>query len=192
MMLGTINSSIQRSGTEGATFRLRKIALDKLRNDAIQKQISLNTLTNQIFEQYIDYNANAAKAGLIAFPRVLLIKLMDKLSEEEIVQIARNIATTQVKDMVLLLKSTYTIESFLAVVESWIRTSGFPFKHEISGTRHLYIIQHDLNKNWSLYLSKLFDFVMEDLVERRPMFQINNNSIVFEVDTEKHDRIRYS
>jgi hypothetical protein len=191
-MVGTINTSIKRLETEGATFRLRKIALDKLRNDAIQKQISLNTLANQIFEQYLDYNANAAKAGIIGFPKVLLIKLIDNLSEEEIVQIAQNIATTQVKDMVFLLKGKYTIESFLAVVESWIRASGFPFKHEINGTRHLYIIQHDLNKKWSLYLSKLFEFVMEDLIERRPIFQISNNSIVFEVDTEKHDWISYS
>ena len=190
-MIGTVNSSVTRPETEGATFRLRKIALDKLRNDATQKQISLNTLANQIFEQYLDYNANAAKAGLIAFPRVLLIKLMDKLSEDEIVQIAQNIATTHVKEMVLLLKGIYTIESFLAVGESWIRASGFPFKHEVSRTRHLYIIQHDLNKKWSLYLSKLFEFVMEDL-ERKPIFQITNNSIVFEVDTEMHDIIRYS
>ena len=111
---------------------------------------------------------------------------MDKLTEEEILQLAQNIAITQVKDMVLLLKSSYTIESFLAVVESWIRTSGFPFKHETNGTRHLYIIQHDLNRKWSLYLSKLFEFVIGELVERRPVFQITNNSIVFEADTEKH------
>jgi hypothetical protein len=113
-------------------------------------------------------------------------KIMDKLTEEEILQLAQNIAITQVKDMVLLLKSSYTIESFLAVVESWIRTSGFPFKHETNGTRHLYIIQHDLNRKWSLYLSKLFEFVIGELVERRPVFQITNNSIVFEADTEKH------
>jgi hypothetical protein len=111
---------------------------------------------------------------------------MDKLTEEEIVQFAQNIAITQVKDMVLLLKSSYTIESFLDVVESWTRTSGFPFKYETNGTKQLYIIQHDLNRKWSLYLSKLFAFVMEELVHRRPIFEITNNSIVFEVDTEKH------
>lgn len=45
----------------------------KLHNDAKKKQVSLNTLANQIFNQYIDWNASVAEAGLVSFPRPLLI-----------------------------------------------------------------------------------------------------------------------
>ena len=178
-------SKLSKFETEGVTFRMHKTTLNKLRNNARQKQISLNTLASQIFDQYLDYNVYAAKAGLISFPRKLLINLLDKFTEEEITQIAQQRAGEEVKDIVLLLTGSYNIVSFLTMIEAWIKSSGFPYKHKINDSRHLYVIQHDLSRKWSLYLAKLFKFVMKKLVVREPQFQITSNSLVFEVDIEK-------
>jgi predicted HicB family RNase H-like nuclease len=56
------NNNNKRS--ESITFRLDSIILNKLRNEANQKDVSINTLVSQIIKQHTDWHSNAAKAGI--------------------------------------------------------------------------------------------------------------------------------
>jgi hypothetical protein len=64
------------------TLRFDGQTLESLRNEAKQKRISLNTLASQIFKTHVEFSGAAAKAGMVSFPKSLLIRLMDKLSED--------------------------------------------------------------------------------------------------------------
>jgi hypothetical protein len=72
-------------------------------------------------------------------------------SNKEITSIAEYIAKKETKDFVLLLRNEYNIESALDVIETWIKISGHPYRHEVNYTSHSYVIQHDMGRNWSLY-----------------------------------------
>jgi hypothetical protein len=89
------------------------------------------------------------------------------------------------KDFVMLLRNLYNIESALDVIETWIRISGHPYRHEVSHTKHTYIIQHDMGRNWSLYLAKLYQYLFEEFELKKVDFDVNNNTLDFVVDTEK-------
>ena len=56
----------------------------------------------------------------------------------------------------------YNIESALDVIETWIKISGHPYRHEVSYTRHSYVIQHDMGMNWSLYMAEQYRFLFEE------------------------------
>lgn len=45
--------------------------MKNLREEAKQKDISINTLLNQIIKEYLNWHSNAAKAGFIAVRRLL-------------------------------------------------------------------------------------------------------------------------
>lgn len=171
--------------TESITFRLEKSFIDKLKDDSGQKQISLNSLVGHIFKQYLDWNSNAGRALLVPFPRALLVKIMDKMSDEEIVDLAKYIADEEIEDIILLLKSNYTPQSFLDVIVSWLDVSNMPYRHSENGAIHSYVIQHDMSKKWSLYLGELFKHVFENLLKRRFDYTITKNTIAFKVDLGK-------
>jgi hypothetical protein len=175
----------QQHHSESITFRLDSTILNKLHREADQKEISVNTLVGHIIRRHVDWHSNAAKAGFITVRRGLLIDLINRLPDKEISSIAEYIAKNETKDFVLLLRNEYNIESALDVIETWIKISGYPYRHEANYTRHSYVIQHDMGRNWSLYMAELYRFLFEEFGLKRVEFDINNNTLDFVVDTER-------
>jgi hypothetical protein len=170
--------------SESITFRLDNTILNKLHHEAEQKDISVNTLVSHIIRSHIDWHSNATKAGFITVRKGLLSNLINRLSEKEISSIAEYIAKTETKDFVLLLRNEYNIESALDVVETWIKISGYPYRHDVNFTLHSYMIQHDMGKNWSLYLAELYRFLFEEFGLKKVEFDLNHNSLDFIVNIE--------
>jgi hypothetical protein len=171
--------------SESITFRLDNTILNKLHYEAEQKDISVNTLVSHIIRRHIDWHSNAAKAGFVTVRRGLLSNLINRLPEKEISSIAEYIAKNETKDFVLLLRNEYNIESALDVIETWIKISGYPYTHEVNYTRHSYVIQHDMGKNWSLYITELYRFLFEEFGLKKVEFDLSHNSLHFIVDTER-------
>ena len=171
--------------SESITFRLDNTILNKLHHEAEQKDISVNTLVSHIIRRHIDWHSNAATAGFVTVRRGLLSNLINRLPEKEISSIAEYIAKNETKDFVLLLRNEYNIESALDVIETWIKISGYPYRHEVNYTRHSYVIQHDIGKNWSLYLSELYRFLSEEFGLKKVDFDLNHNTLNFIVDTDR-------
>ena len=175
----------QQHQSESITFRLDNTILNKLHLEAKQKDISVNTLVSHIIRSHIDWHSNAAKAGFVTVRRGLLIDLINRLPEKEISSVAEYIAKHETKDFVLLLRNEYNIESALDVIETWIKISGHPYRHEVNYTRHSYVIQHDMGRNWSLYMAEQYRFLFEEFGLKKVEFDINDNTLDFVVDTER-------
>jgi hypothetical protein len=171
--------------SESITFRLDGTILNKLHYEAEQNDISVNTLVSHIIRTHIDWHSNAAKAGFVTVRRGLLSNLINRLSEKEISSIAEYIAKNETKDFVLLLRNEYNVESALDVIETWIKISGYPYRHDVNYNLHSYVIQHDMGKNWSLYLAELYRFLFEEFGLKRVEFDLNHNSLHFIVNTER-------
>jgi hypothetical protein len=171
--------------SESITFRLDNTILNKLHREAELKDISVNTLVSHVIRSHIDWHSNAAKAGFVTVRRGLLSNLINRLPEKEISSIAEYIAKTETKDFVLLLRNEYNIESALDVIETWIKISGYPYRHDVNYTLHSYMIQHDMGKNWSLYLAELYRFLFEEFGLKKVEFDLNHNSLDFIVDIER-------
>ena len=105
------------------------------------------------------------------------------ISDEHISSISKKISANETKDFVLLLRSEYNIDSFLSVLESWIRASGYPFRHENTDKVHSYVIRHDMGKKMSLYLAEHYRYVFEEFGLRTVHFDLTENTLSFIVDT---------
>jgi hypothetical protein len=67
---------VRKDQTETITLRLEKKILAKLHRESEQNQTSLNTLSNQIFRQHIDWHSKAAEAGYVPPQKPAIIKLL--------------------------------------------------------------------------------------------------------------------
>jgi hypothetical protein len=169
--------------SRNVTLRFDGKTLDSLRKEAEQKRISLNTLASQIFKTHVEFSGAAAKAGMVSFPKNLLVRLMDKLSEDEVRQLSDEIAKNEMKDTLLMIKRSYTIEAFIDLIESWIRISGFSYTHDVSGSStHYFAIQHEMGKRWSIYHAELFKYVFSDLGAKWADFETTDNTVTFNVE----------
>ncbi|MDP9289170.1 MAG: hypothetical protein M3P08_13370 [Thermoproteota archaeon] len=158
--------------------------IDKLRNEAIHKDITVNTLVSQIIKCHIDWHSNASKAGFISVRRGFLIKLMEKLSEQDISDISKNMAKNETKSFVLLLRNKYDIGSSVDVIDNWIKISGYSYRHENSADTHSYVIQHDMGRKMSLYLAEVYRYLFQEFNIRKVTFDLNDNTLSFVVDIQ--------
>jgi hypothetical protein len=170
--------------TETIAFRLEDTIIEKLRNEANHKDISVNTLVSHILKQHMDWHSNAAKAGFITVRKGLLIELLKFVSEEELTKIAEYIAKKETRDFVLMLRNEYNITSALDVIETWIRIAGYPYRHDVNYSKHSYTINHDMSRKWSVYLKELYESLFEDFGLKRADFTITDTTLSFAVDTE--------
>ncbi|AIC14932.1 hypothetical protein [Nitrososphaera viennensis] len=168
------------SGSASITFRFPKSVLEELKEEADHKNISINALLNQIAASHIEWHARATKAGFITVRRVLLKRIFDNLTEEEIDKLAKTSAQ-EMKDVCLLMVRKHTQRSALEFMERWVRTSDFGYRHLVEDSLHTYIIQHDMGYKWSYYLSKLFSYVAEEVALFRPEISVGKDMVVLKI-----------
>jgi hypothetical protein len=190
----SINNSHSKTETSGGpsesiSFRLPRNILYKLRQEAKQKEISLDTLMTQIAKQHSEWYVNASQIGFVSVRKSLIMKLLDEVGDDEkIKEIAREVATAS-SDTLLLLKEQYNIpmKSTLDFIESWIKEAGYPYIHDISGVDqkiHHLVIHQDMGLKWSIYLSEILRNLFEELFNvRKVQFEITDNIVAFTLDT---------
>jgi len=103
-----MNDEIQKQATEGITFRIPSSSINQLREESKKKQVSLNALINQIIREHLDWHTYAAPAGYYYVPRSTMSLVLNKLSEDEISEIASIIAK-RIMDTGLLLRGEFTL-----------------------------------------------------------------------------------
>jgi hypothetical protein len=115
-------------------------------------------------------------------------KVIKHLPEQEIISLAEYVAKTTNKDAILLMKNKYT-KSALDLLESWIKISGYPYRHEETNNgqnKHYYIIQHDMGMKVSIYLATLYQSLFDELGQNkgRIEFDKTENALAFTIDSD--------
>ena len=171
--------------TSGVTFRLDDNLLLRLRRESTQKQVSLNTLASQVFQSHADYEVYASRAGMVSFPKTLLTRMMERLSNDEVRNLSEYIAENEMKDLILIMNKEYSIRAFLRTIESWLRATGFIYRHEVTSENsniHVFVINHGMGKRWSSYFENLFNHCLNDLGYKSIGFDLTDSSVAFKVD----------
>src|SRR5215831_2927339 len=140
--------------------------LEKLRREAEQKDVSANTLVNKLIKDHVSWHSTAAKAGFISLRRPFVSKVIKYLPEQEIISLAEYVAKTENKDSLLLMRKEYSMKSALDLLESWIKISEYPYRHDETSNgnnKHSYVIQHDMGIKVSIYFATLLQFLFEEL-----------------------------
>ena len=172
--------SSQYKSNESITIRLNKSVLRALKIEADQKQITTNTLITQVLKQHISWHSHSSEAGFIAVRRNLILKLLEKITEEETMIISEHIFRTESKDFVRMLRNEYNIQSALDALETWMNVCGYPYRHEVNdGSKYSYVIHHDMGKKWSLHLAELYRFLFKEFGVKQVDFDLGDSALSF-------------
>jgi hypothetical protein len=101
---------------------------------------------------------------------------------DEVIKQAAELAFSLMKDSVLFMKKQYNLWVVLSVLEEYMKVSGIKADHKIEGSRkHVFIIQHELGENWSLFTKELLALIFEKLANVRAEINVTPNTTVAEV-----------
>jgi len=162
VVLGPNDISKEKSeGSESITFRFEKSILDELRQEANHKLKSINTLVNQIIKLYVIWYKPAKNTGFGYFDNVLVSDIMNRLTDEQIVQMTEQYCKQRLKDIAFMLNSENTFTSFMDGIISWIEASGFSYKYHNTYIMQTIVIQFDMGRKWSLFFKTYMQHVLE-------------------------------
>lgn len=192
----TETTTNQSKKTRSVTFRLDSLVIDELQGEADNREISLNVLVNQVLKRYSEWDRYENKIGMMPVPKVILSSLIDKAIavakssgikdveryRDEIIKQAAQIAFGLMKDSVLFMKRQYNLWVVLSVLEEYMKVSGIKADHKLEGSRkHVFIIQHELGENWSLFTKELLALIFQNLANVRADISTTSNTTVAEV-----------
>lgn len=189
-------TAYQTKKSRSVTFRLDSKVIDELQAEADNREVSLNVLVNQILKRYSEWDRYENKIGMMPVPRVILSNLIDKAVSiakssgikdidhyrDDIIKEASELAFSLMKDSVLFMKKQYNLWVVLSVLEEYMKVSGIKADHKIEGSRkHVFIIQHELGENWSLFTKELLSLIFEKLANVKAEINVTPNTTIAEV-----------
>lgn len=190
------NISVQSRKTRSVTFRIDSSVIEELQTESDNREVSLNVLVNQILRRYSEWDRFESKIGMMPVPKVMLATLIDKAVSiakssgikdidryrDDIIKQAARIAFDLMKDAVLYMKKQYNLWVVLSVLEEYMKVSGINSDHKIEGSRkHVFVIQHELGENWSLFTKELLSLIFENLASVKAEISVTPNTTVAEV-----------
>jgi hypothetical protein len=155
-----------------------------MKREAEQKQISLNTLVNQIFDFYVNFTSSAS-ADLMPAAKATLVDLVEGYNEDQLKAHAERVYNKVGLDIIYQLRGKYDLESVLAVWDYGLKASGIPFKHtkdEHNEDRHTFIVQYSMGKKWSLLVAETMKRYFEPLSSKKVEYTITDNMVVITVE----------
>jgi hypothetical protein len=174
----------RKSTTEGITFRLPSDNLEQLCKEAETRQISVNTLVNQIINEHLDWHLYAAQAKLYYVPKPFITRILDGFSQEQLSNLAEASAKKDFVDIGLLLRGEFTISSFLSILENWSRISDIPYRAEESEDMQKIIIEHNMGSKYSYLFKEIYRHLLENAFETKTQFDTTDNTIVLTFNKE--------
>ena len=174
------------------SLQLNDEVFDKLQEEAGTRQITVNVLACQFLQRYPDVDTNEMKMAIIPVPKLLvsLIEMATSMAEKqgvkdteryqnEIIKEAAKIAFKLMKESILFMGKKCNLWVVLAVLEEYMKASGVKSDHRVeAGRRHVFVIQHDLGTNGSLFSKELLTLICESLANIRPEIQVTTNTVI--------------
>jgi hypothetical protein len=191
------DESIKPRKTKSITFRLDTKVIEELQREADQGEISLNVMVNQVLRRFVEWDRYENKLGMIPIPKSMLSTLIDETMQlasdakipdlesyrRKIVHNAAETALNVMKDSVLFMRKDYSFWTVLDVLREYMKVAGIMSDHRIeAGRKHVFIIQHELGENWSLFAKELLSKIFVELAKVKADISTTPKTVKAEVN----------
>lgn len=164
-----------REKTVTISFRISESAFKALQDDAKKNNTSVNTLANQLFTTYSDYDRFLQKFHMVKMSTPTLKRILNASTEEAIKEAGRA-AGSNVPESFILAKMGLID---LANAVEYLRLMGayaslFDYTEIMPPGRHSITLTHDLGQNGSLFLSSYVDALFKSAGKSVKVAQYEN------------------
>jgi hypothetical protein len=171
------------------TLRVSAPVMDVARDAASEEGISLNSLANRQLRQYAEWDRLKRKLGYVTVRDRVFQHILEKLPEDEIVELGRRLGEVEAREYVTLNWRMMTPEHFIRFVDNYARYSGqFHVEHH-EEAQHTIVLFHNLGYKWSLYLEAFMMAALDASLGLRARTQRTDQSVALTFSMTPGDRL---
>ncbi len=161
------------------TFRIDKEYENILREEAQSKKITVNTLANQIFGEYVEWQRYIEKFGTIVLSKDAFKLVLDSLDEKNVLKLAVDIAEKTPKEFILFKWKGISTDNVIRFIRMYFDHCGYG-THDQTKTENkiTFSVHHDLGKKGSLFLKVFLETLIKSTLGKTCSSTVATNSLV--------------
>ena len=164
--------------TSSISFRIDEDYEKVLRDIAEENKTSLNTLANQIFGQYVEFELYARKFGTLRMSTDTFRRMLNSMDEKNIIEIATRCGSQEVKEFILFKWKRLDSKTVTDFIKIYFDLCGYGRcsldKTEGSIT---FSVHHDLQEKGSLFLKYLFESLIRTALDKDCKTEMTNDTV---------------
>jgi hypothetical protein len=123
----------------------------------------------------------AAHAKLYYLPKSVLIRLLNELTNDELNEIARDVAKNDLVDISLFLRGGFNIASISDIAETWLKIAQMPHRFEVAGDIYKIIIEHDMGQKYSYLIKEISRYLLEVALQTKSSCVVTENAVIIKI-----------
>lgn len=139
--------------TSSITFRIDEKYDAVLRRIAEERKVSLNTLANQIFGNFVEFDTYAERFGILKISTDTFRRILAVIPQKDLALIASNCGSEEAKEFILFKWKKVNHETVVEFIKTYFDYCGYgQYDIESKEGKTMVSVHHDLGANGSLYL----------------------------------------
>ncbi|BDQ31497.1 hypothetical protein NZNM25_04930 [Nitrosopumilus zosterae] len=153
--------------TSSISFRIDEEYEKVLRTIAKENKISLNTLANQIFGNYVEFEIYAKKFGTLRMSTDTLRRILNNIDEKTLIDIATRGGAQEAKEFILFKWKKITLDSVTDFIKIYFDLCGYGrCSLEKTASNIVFSVHHDLKEKGSLFLKQFLESLIKTTLEK--------------------------
>jgi hypothetical protein len=161
-MIGSLESRALKEKTTTISLRISEKAFKTLQDDAKKNNISLNTLANQLFTTYADYDRFLQKFHMIKVSSPTFKRILNAAEKDAIVEAGKNAGASVPESFILAkmgeINPTNAVE-YLMLMGTY--ANMFDYSSVTNTGKNTMTLTHDLGPNGSLFLASYVESIFK-------------------------------
>jgi hypothetical protein len=150
--------------------------------EAKKRNISVNTLVNQLFLSYANFDRYFQRLGMLKMSKFQFRKILNALPDKEIVELAREVAQNSSKIIILARYGTLSLTIILDYLNTLADYAYFVERSEVisPGENRIITLIHSYGGKGSFSVKSYAKSLLE-LINVEPKLSLTENSVTIEV-----------
>jgi hypothetical protein len=164
------------------SFRINESAFLALEEEAKKRNISINTLVNQLFISYANFDRYFQRLGMLKMTKVTFNKILKVTPDKEIIEIARDVAQNSSRIIILARFGTLSLTSVLDYLNDVADYAHYVERSEVvsPGGKRIITLMHSFGVNGSIFV-RAYAKALFELINMEPKLSSTENSVTIEI-----------
>ena len=158
---------MNKKKTSTITFRIDEDNDSKLRKIAGDKNVSLNTLANQILGNYVQLERYMEKFGVLMMSHDAFSSIIDILDEKQLIQLASDIGSKEPKEFILFKWKDMNSDIVVDFIKMYCEHCGYgTCDLEQTESEIAISVHHKLGKKGTTFLKTFLESLIQSTLEQ--------------------------
>lgn len=176
--LAVYHNLMSAKKSSSITFRIDEKYEKTLRKTAEERKVSLNTLANQIFGNFAEFDTYAEKFGILKISTDTFRRLLVVIPQKDLAIVASNCGSEEAKEFILFKWKEIDYKNVIEFIKTYFVYCGYgQCDIESRNGKTMISVHHDLGEKGSLYLKHFLEGLIMSTLNKESKILTTKDSI---------------